>query len=51
MTRLLGDTVIARCGSCGGWMMRAEGCGLCKDTQAKTLILTTNTTTLRKETP
>jgi hypothetical protein len=51
MTRLLGDTVIARCRSCGGWMMRAQGCGLCKDRKAETLILTANTPPLRKETP
>jgi hypothetical protein len=39
MTRLLGDTVIARCGSCGGWMMRAQGCGLCKDVKAAAAVV------------
>jgi hypothetical protein len=38
MTRLLGDTVIARCRSCGGWMMRAQGCALCKDVKASVVV-------------
>ena len=51
MTRLLGDTVIARCRSCGGWMMRAQGCGLCKNPNTRLITTTYDTPTLRKETP
>jgi hypothetical protein len=50
MSRALGDTCIKRCGSCGGWMLRAQGCGLCKDTRAPNLVHTFHNPPLRKET-